>query len=206
MTVNFIVGLIFSFLGSIPPGAVNLSVLQLSVENRIHAAFRFALAAMLVEIPYAIFAIQFQELITQSPFLLDNFRLIAALLLIGLGIGNILSNSSDSSQRKRWTKIRESGFRKGLIVGLFNPMAIPFWIGVTAYLHHEQWITLPSWGFKSAYIAGLALGTFLLLSILILLSKKLAPHFRRTEFFQYIPGIAFLLLGFYSLLRYFHVI
>ena len=49
MNPLYILGLsfLFSFLGSIPPGTLNLSVLQLSIDGRKNAAMRFALATPL---------------------------------------------------------------------------------------------------------------------------------------------------------------
>ena len=48
----FIAGLIFSFLGSIPPGTMNLAVLQLGLEQKIKTALRFSLAVAIIEYPY----------------------------------------------------------------------------------------------------------------------------------------------------------
>ena len=45
----FFVGLVFSFLGSIPPGTLNLCVLQLGLEKKVGAALRFALAVSIIE-------------------------------------------------------------------------------------------------------------------------------------------------------------
>jgi len=45
----FMVGLIFSFLGSIPPGTINLSVMQLGLKKQMQGALLFTLAAVLVE-------------------------------------------------------------------------------------------------------------------------------------------------------------
>ncbi len=200
MTQTFIVAFIVSFFGSIPPGAVNLSVLQLSVEGRQDAAIRFTLAAALIEIPYAFIAIKFQALLERSPWLTDNFKLIAALVLFVLGITTLVKRKKGASQIKN----HKSGFRKGILVSIFNPMAIPFWIAVTAYLVQHQWVNLSSAGDELSYIAGLALGTLSLLFGLIILGKRLVPYFRNNEVMKLVPGIAFILLGIYSLAEYFH--
>ena len=45
----FFIGLVASFLGSIPPGTLNILVLQLGLDNKLKAALRFALAVALIE-------------------------------------------------------------------------------------------------------------------------------------------------------------
>jgi threonine/homoserine/homoserine lactone efflux protein len=206
LTQSFLFAFLISFLGSIPPGAVNLSVLKMSVEKRISAAFRFTLAAVLIEVPYAWVGIKFQDFLTRSPILLDNFKLIAAGVLILMGLASIIHIKRNRPTEGRWKKIRESGFRKGALIALFNPMYIPFWMGITAYLVHQEWVRLDSNYLVISYLAGLATGSFFLLAILILLGKYLAPHFRQREGFQYLPGAVFLLLGLYALLEYFHIL
>ena len=204
MTQTFIVAFLVSFFGSIPPGAINLSVLQLSVEGRSDAAIRFSLAAALVEIPYAFIAIKFQSLLERSPWLTDNFKLIAAVVLFILGLISLLSKPKKANSEGLLARIQNSGFRKGILVGIFNPMAIPFWIAITAYLVQHKWVNLVSTSAEIAYIIGLALGTIALLFVLILLSRKLAPYFRQSTILKRIPGVAFILLGIYSLAEYLH--
>lgn len=195
-----------SFLGSIPPGAINLSVLQLGIEHREGAALRFGLAAALIEIPYAFIAIRFQSLLESSPWLIDNFKLIAAIILLVLGILSLRQQHSSAPSSALLEKIQKSGFRRGLLISLFNPMAIPFWIGVTAYLKQQGWVLLDTIGQEAAYIGGLALGTFALLFCLTYLSKALAPYFRSNKYLPVLPGIALLLLSVYSAAEYFQII
>ncbi|MBK8289970.1 MAG: hypothetical protein IPK96_02445 [Flammeovirgaceae bacterium] len=60
----FIIGLIFSFLGSIPPGTLNLAVLQLGMEHKIKTALRFSLAVAIIEYPYTWIAVVFEDWVT----------------------------------------------------------------------------------------------------------------------------------------------
>lgn len=204
--MTFIVAFIISFLGSIPPGAINLSVLQLGLEHRHDAALRFSIAAAIIEIPYAFIAIRFQLLLESSPWLIDNFKLMAAIVLLVLGILSIIQQSRSKPASALMNRIQKSGFRRGLLIGLFNPMAMVFWIGVTAYLKQHDWIDLSTLTNEVAYIAGLALGTFALLACLTYLSKALAPIFKGSKFLKLMPSVAFFLLAIYSASQYFHII
>src|SRR5882757_2118763 len=135
----FFVGVVFSFLGSIPPGTLNVCVLQLGLEKKISAALRFALAVSIIEYPYTWIAVQFEYWITSSPAVIDNFQLLTAVVMTIIGGLNIWSAQRPTNLT---TKFSESGFRRGLVLSILNPMAIPFWIGITAYLKAQGWIDL----------------------------------------------------------------
>jgi len=200
---TFIVAFAFSFIGSIPPGSINLSVLQLSIDHKFPAAIRFALAAALVEYPYAYIAVIFQAYLTASPVIMNNLKLIAGLVMILLGIINLYASNHTSNQIR---KLQSSGFRKGIIISILNPLAIPFWVGVTAYLSGNRWIALNSTSDILIYVAGISLGTFALLFLLAILGKKISFLFQSNTVIHSIPGIIFLLLGSYALLQYFSVL
>lgn len=204
MTLIFLIAFTFSFLGSIPPGSINLSVIQLSLDGKLSAALRFSIAAALIEFPYAFIAVQFEGWITSSPLIISNFKLIAASVMILLGIVNLWPQKKSPSRMME--AIRNSGFRKGLFISLLNPLAIPFWIGITVYLKNQGWIKLESTNDIFVYVLGVSVGTFFLLAILALLAKNLRPVIVKSERIKLIPGFIFLLLGSYALLQYFGLV
>lgn len=203
MIINLLVAFGFSFVGSIPPGSINLSVIQLSMQGKIAAAFRFCLAAALIEFPYGYIAVIFESYITSSPIIVNNFRLITGITMIALGILNILPDRKKSEQLR---KFKESGFRKGVLISILNPLAIPFWVGVTAYLKHQGWIEVDSTIKIIFYVLGISLGTFSLLAVLALIAKRLGNFADKGNILKLVPGIVFFLLGGYALLQYFQVI
>lgn len=195
----FLVGVIFSFLGSIPPGTLNLSVLQLGLEKKTAAALRFALAVSIVEYPYTWIAIQFEYWITSSPAVVDNFELITAVVMLVIGVLTLWSVRKPSTLTVRFS---ESGFRRGIVLSILNPMAIPFWIGVTAYLKAQQWLDLSTTGLLHAYVLGTSVGAMLLLTLFALLAKWLSGYIRNDNIVKLIPGLTILALGIYALFRY----
>src|SRR5258708_38729686 len=168
----FLMGFVFSFIGSIPPGTLNITVLHLGLEKKINIALRFALAVSIIEYPYAWTGVQFQYYISSSPAGIENFQLIAAIVMIGLGIFNLLPSRTPTGFAK---KFNESGFRRGIVLSVLNPMAIPYWMGFTAYLKVEGWISLTTPGLLHCYVLGTAVGAMTLLSMLIFFAQRLAP-------------------------------
>ena len=192
----FVIGFFFSYVGSIPPGSINISVLQLALKGHTGAATRFAIIASIVEFFYAYIAVKFQQLILSSQVLQDNFKLISAVVLIILGA---LSLRSGKGQKNWEKKLETSGLRKGFLVSLANPLAIPFWIAITAYLETNSWITLDSSN-EFIYVAGISVGTIFLLMTLVLLGKKASTFFMANqEKAKKVPGFVLLGLGLYSL-------
>jgi threonine/homoserine/homoserine lactone efflux protein len=196
----FLIGLVFSFLGSVPPGTLNLCVLQLALEKKIGAALRFALAVSIVEYPYTWIGVQFEYWITSSPAIIENFQLVTAMVMILIGLFNLWSvrKPTDFSQR-----FGESGFRRGMVLSILNPMAIPFWIGVTAYLKAQGWIDLSSMALLHSYVLGTAVGAMLLLSLFTILASRLSGYVKNNRLVKLVPGVTLLALGLYALGRYF---
>ena len=196
----FLVGALFSFLGSIPPGTLNLSVLQLGMEGKTKIAWRFALAVTIIEYPYTWLAIQFEYWITSKPLVIENFQLITAIVMAIIGIGNLISARKPS---RLIEKFETSGFRRGLILSILNPMALPFWIGVTAYLKAQGWIDLSSTLLLHSYVFGTSVGVFLLLTLFIVMAKRLSGYASQNNWVKLLPGIILLGLGFLGLGKYF---
>ena len=195
----FIAGLIFSFLGSIPPGTMNLAVLQLGLEQKIKTALRFSLAVAIIEYPYAWIAVEFEDWITSSPVIIENFQLITAIVMTVIGLFTIWSARKPSDFSVRFN---ESGFRRGLVLSILNPMASPFWIGITAYLKAQEWIDLSTAGLLHSYVFGTSVGVLLLLILFTFLAKRLSGYVTNNALVKLIPGITLLVLGLYAFGKY----
>lgn len=199
MIQNFLLAFLFSFLGSIPPGTINLTALQVGLEKRTNIAWRFAIAAALIEYPYAWLAVTFENLITESPVILDNFKLISAIVMIVLGVLNLWSTQKPTVFTQ---KFQESGFRRGIILGILNPLAMPFWIGVTAYLSAQGWIELPGNKYLHSYLVGVSLGAFSLLIAVAYLAKRMVLLLQPGSKIKLIPGFVLVGLGVYAFVDY----
>lgn len=199
----FALGFFFSFIGSIPPGTLNVSILQLALEKKISIATRFALAVAIIEYPYAWIGVQFEYWLSTSPMIIENFQLIAAIVMTALGILNLLPSKKSSSGFAK--KFSESGFRRGLALSVLNPMAIPYWMGFTAYLKAQGWINLSTVGLLHSYVFGTSIGALALLLSLIKFAERLAPYVQGSKWIKIIPGLVLLVLGLYAFLKYFNL-
>ena len=85
---TLLVAFIVSYIGSIPPGTINVSVMQLAILKKHRAAIFFAFAASAVEFVYAGVTVQFHIFLNNNALIADYFRIITSVALIGLGIWN----------------------------------------------------------------------------------------------------------------------
>ena len=198
--VNFSLSFFFSFTGSLSPGTVNLSCIQLGLEHKARLAWRFALAAAMVEYAYAFLAVTFEKLITSSPLIIRNFHLLAAIVMLTLGVLTIRSVAKPSNFSQRF---QNSGFRKGLMLGILNPLAMPFWIGIVAYLKSVHWVDLTTPLKLHAFLLGVSAGVFTLLVLATYLANRALRFFKENTTIRKIPGYLMLVLGTYALVRYF---
>lgn len=195
MSTAFAIAFAFSFIGSVPPGTINLTVLQLGLEKKFGIALRFGAAAALIEYPYGWIAVKFAALILSTPAIVMNFQLITGVVMVALGVLNLWSASKPSNFSVRFNN---SGFRRGLLLGILNPMAIPYWIAMTTYCKSQGWIDLNTTYELHGYLTGVVLGALTLLLLLVYLAGKIAPLFRHQGILKRVPGVVLLALGFYA--------
>ena len=191
----FSVALVVSFLGSIPPGSINISVMQYAMQEKKAAALSLALAAALVEIVYAGIAVKFQMLLTENISFSNTFRMISASVLIILGIYNLLKKGVSKPTPAKSEK--RNAFKKGTLIALANPLAIPFWLAVTTYLVNVNWIRITDSNFL-VYILGISTGTFLLLVVVTWLGAKFSAVQDNRFVVLHIPGLMFIGMGIYT--------
>lgn len=197
---TFTVAFLVSYVGSIPPGTINISVMQLSILKRHRAALFFALAASIVELGYAGLTVQFHLYLSMHPVVSGYFKGITALSLIVLGGWNLASKSDATAMASRPKLTGRHGFGRGLILGLLNPMTIPFWLVLTIHLENEGLIQVTG-AHLWLYLSGLASGTFCLLITVDALGKKFTRISENTFWVQKLPGVTLLAMGGYFLLK-----
>ncbi|MEO6313875.1 MAG: LysE family transporter [Chitinophagaceae bacterium] len=198
--MNFFFSFFFSFTGSLTPGTINLSAVQLGLDKKPHVALRLAAAAAFIEYGYAWLAVKFEAFITASPVVVRNFQLIAAVVMLTLGILAIRAAAQPSAFTQHFNN---SGFRRGLALGILNPLAMPFWMGVTAFLKSQHWIDLSTNFQLHSYLAGVSLGVFtLLVSVAYLANKVVTIIQQKSELLKKLPGFIMVALGLFALLRY----
>lgn len=197
---TLIVAFLVSYVGSIPPGTINVSVMQLSILKKHRAGIFFAFAASAVEFIYAGITVQFHIFLNNNETIADYFRIITSIALIGLGLWNIFSKATSTSVQVDTKLTGRHGFLRGLILGVLNPMTIPFWLAITTYLENDGLISVDGFAFWM-YLIGLSTGTFCLLLTVDALGKRFSRIADNAFIVHKVPGIILFVLGVYYLLK-----
>lgn len=198
----FTVAFIVSYLGSIPPGTINISVMQMSIQKQRRAALFFGLGASVIELIYVAITVKFQQFLYAHERLTFAFQIVTAVVLVALGIINLVSRITSQKFIPHGSIRRRTGFKRGVTLGLLNPMTIPFWLIVTNYLVTNNWVTVGGKNFW-AYVTGLAAGTFILMVTVDFLGSKFQKISDNTFLVRKVPGILFMMMGIYSFWKIF---
>ena len=186
----FLVGMTACFIGTIPFGPINLTVVKTTVDYDSRRGTEVALAASIVEIFEALVAICFGLVI--SAYLESNLliKLVIALAFIGLSIF-VFTRKSDPSLQVR-NNDQQSFFKKGLLIAAVNPQAIPFWIFALAAI--SQYFTFEYVGiYLVGFLAGVFVGKLLALYGFVVASGYLKTHLQQSSLLvnRLLAGILF---------------
>lgn len=166
----FFAGLAATFVGTLPFGPINMSVVNITIKRTVNAALVFALGASLIEIAEASVAIFFGRFIDR--FLAEHtwFQISVACLFIAIGLlylfkkGRTVSSKSD--------KKGMHPFFQGVVIAMLNPQAIPFWLVTLAFLSASFDFQLAG-NVLLVFLTGVFVGKFLALWFFALLSQTI---------------------------------
>jgi threonine/homoserine/homoserine lactone efflux protein len=197
----FGIAFIVSFLGSVPPGMVNVSVMQMAIKKHKRAAIFFALSASLVEFVYAGLTVKFQIFLQESTVLSYYFHFITAAALVVVGTLSLNSKVKSQDVASKDIARGREGFSRGIAIGLLNPMTIPFWLMVTAYMQNHDLIGLAGLCYW-AYLSGLTSGTFVLLLVVMWLGNRFTRIADNHLLVHKVPGFLLIGLGVYNFITW----
>lgn len=134
--LTFFLGIICNAIGYIPPGNINLTAVQITLNKGIKQAYYFILAFSSVEVLFTFGVMRFVQWLSNTINLSQYIDM--AMIVVFLIMGVITWRS-----RKEMPSTDESkkdSIRYGLLLGAVNPMQIPFWLFVGTYLMSHDWV------------------------------------------------------------------
>lgn len=190
-----------SFVGSLQAGLVNTAVLAHTIQRGAEAGRRMAIGGALPELLYAGIAFKFAALVLDRMGLdRAGIGMLVGIILILIGVYFIVLFKPAFAVDE--VRLKASGVRKGLLLGLLNPQLLLFWCGVrlmiTAFnVGGDGWLDL------LAFALGAFAGAVVLLFQLVRLGRraleKLSPGSLRLMF--RLVGVALVISGFIGIIR-----
>ena len=121
-------GFFLGFIGYLPPGNINLTVVQLALTDTKSRLWSFIFFATLMEFIYCLGCLTGLDLLMKQPQLVTGLQWSSVFLFAILGLLSFFHNQHDNE------KAAFSGFRRGIFTALFNPLQVPFWLVWGVYL------------------------------------------------------------------------
>lgn len=163
----FFTGLFISFLGTLPLGTLNVSAMQISVQENTRRAIFFSLGVALVEILYVRVSLKgmYWVLENQQLFLILQWVTVVLFLVLAVSCFRIAWKNG-SSQKNILLRNNMNRFLLGLTMSAINPVQIPFWFIWSTYLLSNK-LLLPTTLHYNLYITGIGIGTLTALAVFV---------------------------------------
>ena len=192
--VHILLGAVLSFIGSIPFGTINVTVIETAIRRGLRSALWVTLGAAIIEFIQAIVALFFSGLISQNPQNAVILNWVSIPIFIGFGIYYLRQDSTQDDPAALHGYSRGKGFLKGVIVACLNVLAIPYWVFYGTYLSSIGWIRPQDRMMLIVFCLGVLSGTILILFTYARLALYAKSKFHRIT--QWIsPVIAYFLSG-----------
>jgi len=128
MVMTLALGFALGFMGYLPPGNINMAVVQLALKGEQTRLRLFLVFASIMEFLYCFGCLWSLGLLMRQPHLVLVMQWTAVFVFALLGV---LSFFHDENPAKIQVL---SGFGRGLFAIIINPLQIPFWLVWGVYL------------------------------------------------------------------------
>ncbi|WP_298521017.1 LysE family transporter [uncultured Kordia sp.] len=130
----FAIGILVTFVGALPLGTVNISVINTTLKADARNAMKIAVAAGIAEIIISFYALHCSVMV--SSFIEMNQWIQITIALLLFIIGGFLFFKKQSETRKK--KFKMSKYVTGLFLGLLNPPVLVYWLFMISYLNQNN--------------------------------------------------------------------
>jgi len=180
-SIIFFWGMLISFLGTLPPGALNITATQLTVQKGQEAALVFAAASILTVVVIVRIALTGMKQIIARRRLFQFLEIVTAVLLLAMTVGCFIAAAKMGGIANILPDYHLPPFATGVFMTFINPLHIPFWLGWTSVLMNRG-IMSPGPVQYNWYIAGIGLGTFFGFLAFIFTGQILLTSFESNQF------------------------
>lgn len=154
----FLVGMLVSFLGTLPLGSLNVASMQIATRENVRAGMKFAFGAAMVEIIYLRLSLKGMDWVLRHHTLFVFFSWGTVVMLLALSAASFAAAFRTQHQRNVLLNNGMNRFLLGITMSAINPMQIPFWFGWSTYLMSNN-ILLPTTLQFNLFTCGVGSGT-----------------------------------------------
>ncbi len=173
ITFIFLLGLFFAFIAVIPPGLLNMTVAKISLKEGTIRGIMFSIGACLIVIIQTYIATVFAQYLSKHPEVISILQRIALIIFIIISFYFLFMAKAESKQKlEPQIRSKHSRFFQGVFLSAINIFPIPYQAYMTITLASFGWLNFGMTNVIS-YVAGVAMGTFIVLYLYILFFDKI---------------------------------
>ena len=190
----FLITFFISFVGSIHPGPLNLSVVQTTLQKGLAATLLMILGGVIPEIIYGYLAVEGVIIFEKYPIVFKVMQWMVVPILLALGIQQINASrqpkkeiiSSKTTQKasievnSTRTSTRQV-FIRGFFLSFFNPQLLPYWIVMLVNYQNYSFLKITHLSDKILFVCGTSMGAFALNYVYAYIAYK-----QRERVFKYL--------------------
>lgn len=154
----FFWGLVISFLGSLPLGALNLLTTYITVSQGIKAAITFAIGCIISEVIFVRLAVISMNWISKRQKLFKTLEWITIIIILVLAAFSFNSAIKKTGFTSAMPATINHPFWSGIFFSAIDPMKIPFWFLWTTFLMSNK-VLIPRNIFYNFYVVGIGVGS-----------------------------------------------
>ena len=193
----FLITFFISFVGSIHPGPLNLSVIQTTLQKGFYPALLLAFGGVIPEIIYGYLAVEGVMIFEKYPVVFNVMQWAVVPILLGLGIQQII-NSRKSKQVINYSQVSNFSIFRGFSLSLFNPQLLPYWIVILINYQSYNYLKISELSDKLFFVLGTSTGAFALNYLYAYIAheqKERIFKYLNQNRFEQIIGWTFVVMG-----------
>ncbi len=162
----FLITFFISFVGSIHPGPLNLSVIQITLQKSISMGLLMAFGGIIPEIIYGYLAVEGVMIFEQYPIVFEIMKWAVLPILLGMGFLELTKKKKNTTindyafeevSSEKWQP-----FSKGFLLSLFNPQLLPFWVVILVNYQNYEYLKISELSHKIWFVLGTSTGAYIL--------------------------------------------
>ena len=177
----FFWGLFISFVGSLPMGTLNVTAMQIGIQESVKDALLFSVGSLLVEMVYVRLSLVAINWVRKQEKVMRIMEWLTLGIIVALAVGSFLAAMKNGTSTKN--VVLDNNMHRmllGMLMCAINPVQIPFWFGWSTVLFSKK-ILHPVRAQYNSYIVGIGLGTLLGNSLFIFGGKWLVQRIHNSE-------------------------
>jgi threonine/homoserine/homoserine lactone efflux protein len=176
----FFMGLMISFLGSLPLGTLNIAAMQLAISDGVQQAILFSLGSLSAEVVYVRLSLIAMDWVRKQQRLFRILEWVTLAIVVALALSSFYAAMHPKVEKNIILNSPLNRYLLGLIMSAVNPVQIPFWFGWSTVLFTKK-ILLPKNSHYNLYILGIGIGTLVGNMVFIFGGKLIADKINSNQ-------------------------